>query len=84
MVVRMKLLRQKLADGLAARRPDRDFGWLTAQRGMFSLLGIDEESIARLREECHVYLPPDGRMNVAGLSEAGVDYVADSVAPLIP
>jgi aspartate aminotransferase len=84
MVVRMKLLRQKLADGLAARRPDRDFGWLTAQRGMFSLLGIDEESIARLREEWHVYLPPDGRMNVAGLSEAGVDYVADSVAPLIP
>jgi aspartate/tyrosine/aromatic aminotransferase len=28
-------------------------------------------------------VPPDGRMNVAGISEANVDYVADSLAALL-
>ena len=30
-----------------------------------------------------MYVPPDGRMNVAGISEANVDYVADSLAGLL-
>jgi aspartate/tyrosine/aromatic aminotransferase len=36
-----------------------------------------------LREERHIYMPPDGRLNVAGLSESNVDYVADAVAELL-
>lgn len=83
MVARMKALRALLASRLAARRPDLDFGWLTRQRGMFSLLGLTEAGIARLRDEDHVYVPPDGRMNVAGISDTNVDYVADAVARLL-
>jgi aspartate/tyrosine/aromatic aminotransferase len=49
---------------------------------MFSLLGLDAAAIARLRDERHVYVPPDGRMNVAGLNESNVDYVAESIAAL--
>jgi aspartate aminotransferase len=80
MVARMKALRALLASRLAARRPDLDFGWLLRQRGMFSLLGLSETGIAQLRDTDHVYVPPDGRMNVAGISDANVDYVADAVA----
>ena len=80
MVARMKALRGLLASRLAARRPDLDFGWLMRQRGMFSLLGLTETGIAQLRDADHVYVPPDGRMNVAGISDANVDYVADAVA----
>ena len=80
MVARMKALRALLASRLAARRPDLDFGWLLRHRGMFSLLGLTETGIAQLRDEDHVYVPPDGRMNVAGISDANVDYVADAVA----
>jgi aspartate aminotransferase len=83
MVARMKSLRALLASRLAARRPELDFGWLTRQRGMFSLLGLTEVAIARLRDEDHVYVPPDGRMNVAGISDANVDYVADAVGRLL-
>jgi aromatic-amino-acid transaminase len=50
---------------------------------MFSLLGLAEADIARLRDQHHVYVPPDGRMNVAGISDANVDYVADAVATLL-
>jgi aspartate aminotransferase len=80
MVGRMKSLRALLASRLAVRRPDLDFGWLLRQRGMFSLLGLTGAGIAQLRDEDHVYVPPDGRMNVAGISDANVDYVADAVA----
>jgi aspartate/tyrosine/aromatic aminotransferase len=83
MVARMKALRALLASRLSARLPAQDFGWLTRQRGMFSLLGLTEPGIARLRDEDHVYVPPDGRMNVAGISAANVDYVADAVARLL-
>jgi aspartate aminotransferase len=83
MVARMKSLRTLLAARLAARLPGHDFAWLTRQRGMFSLLGLAEADIARLRDQHHVYVPPDGRMNVAGISDANVDYVADAVATLL-
>jgi len=79
MVARMKALRALLAGRLAARRPDRDFSWLVSHRGMFSLLGIDATQVARLREQEHVYVPPDGRINVAGVSEDNVDRVADAI-----
>jgi aspartate aminotransferase len=82
MVARMKSLRSLFAARLAARLPGHDFGWITRQRGMFSLLGLPEADIARLREEHHIYMPPDGRVNVAGISDANVDYVAKAVASL--
>jgi aspartate aminotransferase len=83
MTTRMLSLRELLAGRLAARLPNRDFSWLTRQRGMFSLLGLDAAQIVELRDRFHVYVPPDGRMNVAGISERNVDHVADAVAALI-
>ncbi len=80
MVARMKSLRALLAGRLASLRPDVDFGWLVKQRGMFSLLGLDEDGIAALREQHHVYMPRDGRINVAGISDGNVDYVARAIA----
>jgi aspartate aminotransferase len=83
MVARMKSLRALLSQRLGERLPGRDFGWLARQRGMFSLLGLDAAGIATLRDRHHVYVPPDGRMNIAGINEANVDYVADSLATLL-
>jgi aspartate aminotransferase len=83
MVARMKSLRALLADRLATRRPDLDFSWVTRQRGMFSLIGLDSAAIGELRGRHHVYVPPDGRMNVAGVSESNVDRVADSIVAVL-
>lgn len=84
MVDRMKSLRVLLQRRLAARRPGTDFGWLLRHRGMFSLLGLDAAGIARLRDERHVYVPPDGRINLAGVSEANVERVADAIVAVLP
>ena len=83
MVARVKSLRSLLASRLKARRPDRDFSWLPRQRGMFSLLGLAPSAIAALCEVEHVYMPPDGRINVAGVSDANVDRVADSIVRVL-
>ena len=83
MVGRMKSLRALLAERLRARRPDRDWSWVTRHRGMFSLTGLDPAGVASLRERQHVYLPPDGRINFAGVSDANVDRVADSLVDVL-
>jgi aspartate aminotransferase len=75
-------LRGMLATCLTARVPDRDFAWIPRQKGMFSLLGLSGPAIAALQSEWHVYTPPDGRINFAGLSVANVDYVAEAIAAL--
>ena len=83
MVARMKALRVLLAGHLAARRPDRDFSWVTRHRGMFSLTGLGSAAIGDLRSTHHVYVPPDGRINIAGVSDANVDQVADSLVAVM-
>jgi len=84
MTARMKSLRAMLVERLAARSPDLDFSWLVRQRGMFSLLGLDAAAVRALSERHHIYTPPDGRMNIAGISAANVDYIAESILALTP
>lgn len=50
------------------------------QRGMFSLLPMAPEQVLALREAGGLYLPPDGRINIAGVTEANVAHVAGHVA----
>ena len=84
MTARMKSLRAMLVERLAALRPELDFSWLVRQRGMFSLLGLDAAAVRLLSERHHIYTPPDGRMNVAGISASNVDYIAESILALTP
>jgi aspartate aminotransferase len=56
------------------------FDFIRPQRGMFSLLGIAADVVARLRERHHIYMTPDGRINLAGLTPDNVAYVSDAIA----
>lgn len=46
---------------------------IARQKGMFSVLPLQPETIERLRREHGIYMAPDGRINLAGLSLAAVD-----------
>jgi aspartate aminotransferase len=78
MRTRLVSLRRTLVGALSARGADR-YTPIADQRGMFSLLGIDEDTARRLTDDYHIYLPTNGRINVAGISDANVDYVADAI-----
>ncbi|MBB5017663.1 aromatic-amino-acid transaminase [Chitinivorax tropicus] len=83
MRVRIKAMRQKLHDVLAAKVPGRDFSYFLNQRGMFSYTGLTPEQVDRLREQYAVYLVRSGRMCVAGLNAGNVDYVAQAMADVL-
>jgi aspartate aminotransferase len=78
MRARLISLRHTLVDALGARGAE-GYAPIADQRGMFSLLGIDENAARKLTDEYHIYLPTNGRINVAGISDANVDYVADAI-----
>ncbi len=83
MAARILELRTLLASALARHARQTDFSWIPKQRGMFSRLDTTPEMVARLRDEHHVYLAPDGRMNIAGVSPANVEHVAGAIAQVM-
>jgi aspartate aminotransferase/aromatic-amino-acid transaminase len=77
---RIKAMRAALVDGLASRGVEQDFSFITQQRGMFSFSGLSETAVNWLREERSIYIVKGGRINVAGLTTANIDYVCDAIA----
>jgi aspartate/tyrosine/aromatic aminotransferase len=73
-------MRTALVDGLAARGVVGDFSYIKQQRGMFSFSGLSDAVVAWLRENKGIYVVKGGRINVAGLTSANIDYVCDSIA----
>lgn len=76
MRVRIASMRDGLAEALSGAGAARDYGFLSAQKGMFSLLGITKEQVETLRDQHGVYLVGSGRINVAGLAPANLEQVA--------
>jgi len=63
---------------LAAASPE--LAPLGRQNGMFSLLPIGPDVVARLREEHAIYMAGSGRINIAGLATADVDRFVKALA----
>ena len=79
MRVRMVGQREAFAEALRKRSNSDRFDYIARQRGMFSRLPLSTEEIDRLRVEHGVYIVGDGRINIAGLPEDGMDALADRV-----
>lgn len=73
-------LRRALSEALSLVCPGHDFSYIVNQRGMFSLLSLPPGAVDRLRKDKHIYMTGDGRINISGLREQSVDYVASSVS----
>lgn len=76
-------LRHLLTESLATKLGDRRFDFIRAHKGMFSMLGFTPKQIDYLRNEKGIYIVGDSRMNLAGLTEANIDYLTDAIAELI-
>lgn len=79
MASRIKSLRAGLLQKIQAQGIDKDFSFITQQKGMFSYLGITKEQVERLRKERSIYMASSSRINVAGLNTHCLDYVAESL-----
>jgi aspartate aminotransferase/aromatic-amino-acid transaminase len=79
MRTRMIRLRQKLAAAIRERSNSTDYDFIAEHRGMFSLLGLPEEVVTRLKREDGIYMINDSRINVAGIPEDRVGELADAL-----
>ncbi|MGC8521965.1 MAG: aromatic amino acid transaminase [Steroidobacteraceae bacterium] len=80
MRARIVQLRTATAAALAAACPRKDFSHLVRQHGMFSYLGLDKDTVRRLREAHHLYMTDDSRINIAGLRPENIPYFAQAIA----
>ena len=76
-------MRTALVAALQAETGTDRFGFLTRHRGMFSLIGASAAQVTELRAGHGVYLIPDGRMNLAALTEATIPRVARALATVL-
>ena len=76
-------LRTALAEALRQETNSDRFDFVARHRGMFSLLGLTEAQVARLREEFGIYMVSDSRINIAGLNAKTVPILARSVAAVL-
>lgn len=72
--------RVKSMRALFAKKMGSRFDYVTAQNGLFSLLGLNQDMVMHLRDRYGIYMPENGRINFAGLNESNIDYAVKSLS----
>ena len=76
---RVKSLRTQLVHALKEKSGHNGFDFIAQHQGMFSVLGISPEQAATLGSQHSIYLVGSGRINMAGLQESQIDYLAEKL-----
>lgn len=76
---RLKEMRHTLISGLQAKGNHTDWSYLNHQNGFFSFCGLNEGQVHSLIKDYAIYMPANGRINVAGLNGHNMDYVIEAI-----
>ncbi|MBU2895214.1 amino acid aminotransferase [Vibrio hepatarius] len=76
---RLASLRQTLCQELRNTHNTSQFDFIESHKGMFTMLGFSQQQMVQLREDYGIYGVTDGRINIAGLAEKDIAYVADAI-----
>ncbi|KAJ7965978.1 Aspartate aminotransferase [Quillaja saponaria] len=79
MIERLINMRKHLFDALCDKGTPGDWSHIVSQVGMYTFSGLSEEQVAFMTKEYHIYLSPDGRINMAGLSAKTVPHLVDAI-----
>jgi aspartate aminotransferase len=80
---RLKDMRAALVAALKSAAPGHDFSHIERTTGMFCYLGVSPEQVAQLVKDRGIYLVDSSRINVCGITEDNVEYLADSIASVL-
>ncbi|MCJ2064976.1 aspartate/tyrosine/aromatic aminotransferase [Methylobacterium sp. J-088] len=80
---RIRAMRERMADSLQQRHPERGFDAIKTQKGMFSYTGLSPAEATRLREEHEVYALETGRICVAAVNTHNIDHVIDAIDAVV-
>lgn len=76
---RMKQMRHALISGLQVKQSDKDWSFLERQNGFFSFCGLTPDQVQRLIKNYAIYMPSNGRINIAGLNAHNLNYVIEAL-----
>jgi len=76
---RIRLMRSGLRDRLVALGTPGNWDHIVNQIGMFSYTGLNVRQVEFLRSEYHIYMLKSGRINMCGLTQANLDYMAKGI-----
>ena len=79
MRTRVKELRQQFLKSLQSQDLPYDFNYLIKDQGLFSMLNLSKEVVAKLREEFGIYILENGRVNIASLSSKNIEIVTGAI-----
>ena len=72
-------LRSALVEGFRIATQGEDYDYFGHHKGMFSLTGLSDAKIARLKADYGIYIVSGGRVNIAGLQLNEVDALVAAV-----
>jgi len=80
---RINGLRAQFVKQIEAIGIDRDFSFIEREKGMFSFLGVNVDQVQSLVNDYSVYLVNSSRINVAGINDSNIEYLATSLAAVL-
>lgn len=80
---RINSLRTLLVNKLQEKNASQDFSFIERQRGMFSFLGITPAQVQQLREQYSIYMVDSSRISIAGINQANIEYLTDSIVAIL-
>jgi aspartate/tyrosine/aromatic aminotransferase len=80
---RINQLREGFVATLDELTPERDFSYISRQRGMFSYSGLTKPQVERLRNEFSIYIVGSGRINIAGVNSANNRQICEAIANVV-
>lgn len=80
---RINTMRHLFVETLNEKGVDRDFSFIARQRGMFSFSGLTPAQVKALRDNYAIYIVGSGRISVAGMTEANMDYLCGAIAEVL-
>ena len=76
---RIKEMRKSLYERLIRLGTPGSWEHITEQIGMFSYTGLSERQVEHLINHYHIYMLRSARINMCGLNELNLDYVANAM-----
>jgi aspartate/tyrosine/aromatic aminotransferase len=80
---RIEKLRRAFVEALMSRSLKRNYLYLADRVGMFCFSGLKKDEVERLQKEFAIYMPQDGRINIAGLSDENLLKVVDAITEVV-
>jgi aspartate aminotransferase, cytoplasmic len=79
----MNRMRTLLKDALIKNGTKGNWDHVTNQIGMFSFTGLNAKQSQAMIDKHHIYMTGNGRISIAGLTTANVEYVANAIKDVV-